>query len=88
MNQRRASRLRPAITPLTPALPEPTTTLTTGHKLAALHRTLESERKANARMLRVLGRYIELLEHVIASQRQAFEELDKPLIPQQSKRKN
>ena len=91
MNQRRSTRLRAAIAPLTPELPDPTTATkqsTTGAKLAALHRTLEAERRRNARAVDVLTRYTTLLERVVASQREAFELLDKPLIPVQSKRKN
>lgn len=91
MQPQRSTPLSPAVAPLTPSdwyVTEPTTPrLSTGAKLAKLHRRLESERKANARTIRVLSRYVELLEGIIAGQRQAFEELDKPLIPAQSKRK-
>ena len=89
--QRRHKPLRPDIHPLTPTIPElPETTApkSTGQKLAQLHRTLEVERKRNAKTVNVLTRYIGLLEHVVTSQREAFEQLENPLIPGQSTRKN
>jgi hypothetical protein len=87
--QRRTSRLRPAFVPLTPAIPEQpaATPLSQGAKIASLHRLIETERKRAARTINVLTRYNELLEHVIASQREAWELLDKPLLPMQSKGK-
>jgi hypothetical protein len=89
MNQRRSTRLRAAIAPLTPELPDPTTTKqpTTGAKLAALHRTLEAERRRHGRAVDVLTRYVTLLERVITSQREAFEQLGQPLLPAPSKGK-
>jgi len=86
MNDRRNKRLVPDLAPITPELPA--TPKSTGQKLAILHRTLEVERKRNAKTVNVLTRYIGLLEHVITSQREAFEQLEKPLIPMQSTRKN
>jgi hypothetical protein len=91
--QRRSKPLRPDLSPLTPAdwfTAEPSTkqsTLTSGQKIASLHRLIEVERKRAARTINALTRYVELLEHVITSQREAWELLDKPLIPMQSKGK-
>jgi hypothetical protein len=88
MIQRRPKRLVPSLAPLAPELPEPLTPqLTPSQKLAILHKVLESERKKSARTINALTRYNVLLERVIASQREAFELLDKPLIPREWKEK-
>jgi len=49
--------------------------------IGVLQTILRSERRMHARTIAAFTRYVELLERQIASQREAFEQLDKPLIP-------
>ena len=86
MQSRRSKRLVPDLAPLTPSFPEPkpSTKLSEAQlqiELVNLRRLLRAERKRHAQLEGALGRYNALLEQIVTSQRQAFEQLHSELIP-------
>jgi hypothetical protein len=82
--QRRTSRLRPAIVPLTPE-PRPTPGEMNHAELIEtifnLRTLLSAERRRHATMETALSRYQSLLEKTITDQREAFKTLGKELLP-------
>ena len=84
MNQRRTSRLRPAIAPLTPE-PRPIVGEMTHTELIKtifnLRELLGAERRRHAALETALARYQSLLEKTITDQREAFKTLGKELLP-------